>query len=56
MMFKNWRTSLAAVLLVAGIGLYWAKVIDEKQFITGLGAVTAAGFFASKDYENKTNS
>lgn len=51
----HWKTSLASVLVLASVGLYYAGTIDATQFSMGLAALTAAGFAASADGKTKLN-
>jgi hypothetical protein len=47
--FKNWKTSLAGVAIVAmAIGLVTGHVTTQ-QFLTVFGALTGGGLLAAKD-------
>lgn len=48
---KNWKTTLAGVIILVSLVLMSFGIITGDQFTAILGAVTAAGLFASKDSE-----
>jgi len=49
-LFKNYKTSIPALLGVVLIGLYvWGK-IDSEQLTIGIGALGSLGLLAAKDH------
>jgi len=46
---NSWKTTLAGLVILVSLVLMSLSVISGEQFVAILGAVTAAGLFASKD-------
>lgn len=51
---RNWKTNLAGIYMIAiGIMVY-KKMINASDAAILITALSAAGFFASKDYDHKS--
>jgi hypothetical protein len=48
-LYKNWKTTLAGLLILGLVTLYILKVIDGEQCLTIFGILSGAGLIASKD-------
>lgn len=49
--FKSPKSSLAALLMIAAVGLFWTGKITEEMLITILGLAGAGVGFAAKDFD-----
>jgi hypothetical protein len=50
---KNYKTTIAAILTLISVILYWCRIIDTEKFITGTALLISSGLILSKDYDNK---
>ena len=51
--FKNYKTTLPAVLLVGCVIIYWCNIITTEQFQMGMAALTSLGLLGAKDLDVK---
>lgn len=48
-LYKNWKTTTAGLSILILVALYILKEIDNSQFLTIIGVLTAIGFIGAKD-------